>query len=76
MVVLAPTSNVCLRVDDPDGVQEEHRQFILVRAKKCPTSSGGSESCIILHRSACSRGYKRVREEGAPKSQGVSGECI
>jgi hypothetical protein len=69
-------SNVCLRVRDPDGVQEEHRRFILVRAEECPTSSGGDESCIILHRSACSRGYKRVREGGAPKSQGVSGLCV
>jgi hypothetical protein len=57
-------------------VQEEHRRFILVRAEKCPTSSGGGEFCIILHRSACSRGYKRVREGGAPKSQAVSGECV
>jgi hypothetical protein len=29
-----------------------------------------------LHRSACSRGYKRVREGGALKSQGVSGVCV
>jgi hypothetical protein len=57
-------------------VQEEHKRFILVRAEKCPTSSGGGEFCIILHQSACSRGYKRVREGGAPKSQGVSEECV
>jgi hypothetical protein len=69
-------SNVCLRVRDPDGVQEEHRRFILVWVEECPTSSGESESCIILHRSACSGGYKRVREGGAPKSQGVSGVCV
>jgi hypothetical protein len=75
-VVLAPTSNECLRIIGPDGVQEEHMRFILVRAEKCPTSSGGGEFYIILHRSACSRGYKRVREGGAPKSQGVSGECV
>jgi hypothetical protein len=75
MVVLAPTSNVCLCVGDPDGVQEEHRRFILVRVEKCPTSSEGDEFCTLLHRSACSRGYKLVREEGAPKSQDVSGEC-
>jgi hypothetical protein len=49
-------------------VQEGHRRFILVRAEKCPTSSGGGEFYIILHRGACSR------EGGAPKSQGVSGE--
>jgi hypothetical protein len=57
-VALAPTSNVCLRVEDPDDVQEEHRRFILVRAEECPTFSGGGESCIILHQNACSRGYK------------------
>jgi hypothetical protein len=57
-------------------VQEEHRRFILVRAEKCPTSSGGGEFCIILHRSTCSRGYQRVREGGAPKSQGMSRECV
>jgi hypothetical protein len=76
MVILAPTSNECLCVGGPYSVQEEHRRFILVRAEKCPTSSGGGEFCIILHRSACSRGYERVREGGAPKSQGVHGECV
>jgi hypothetical protein len=35
----------------------------------CPV---GEESCIISHRSACSRGYKRVREGGDPRSQDVS----
>jgi hypothetical protein len=69
-------SNMCLRVGDPDGVQEEHKQFILVRAKECPTFGGGGESCIILHRSACSRGYKQVREGGDPRSQDVSGVCV
>jgi hypothetical protein len=39
-------------------------------------SSGGGESYIILHRSASSRGYKRVREGGAPRSQDVSGVCV
>jgi hypothetical protein len=67
---------MCLRVGDPDGVQEEHKRFILVQAKECPTSSGGGESCIILHRSACSRGYKQVREGGIPRSQDVSGESV
>jgi hypothetical protein len=75
-VVLASTSNKCLRIEDPDGVQEEHKRFILVRTEECPTSSRGGESYIILHRSACSRGYKRVREGGAPKSQDVSGVCV
>jgi hypothetical protein len=65
---------MCLRVRDPDGVQE-HKRFILVQAEECPMSSGG-ESCIILHRSACSRGYKRVRERGTPRSQDVSGACV
>jgi hypothetical protein len=74
--VLAPTSNVCLRIGDLDGVQDEHRRFILVRVEKCPMSSGRGEFYIILHRSACSRGYKRVREGGDPRSHGVSGECV
>jgi hypothetical protein len=64
---------MCLRVGNPNGVQEEHKRFILVRAEECPTSNGGGESYIILHRSACSRGYKRVREGGAPRFQDVSG---
>jgi hypothetical protein len=55
-------SNVCLRIGDPDGVQEEHKRFILVWTEECPTSSEREESCIILHRSACSRSYKWVRE--------------
>jgi hypothetical protein len=67
---------MCLCVGDPDGVQEEHKGFILIRTKECPTSSGEGESCIILHRSACSRGYKRVREGGTPRSQDVSGVCV
>jgi hypothetical protein len=70
------SSNICMCVGDPDGVQEEHKRFILVRAEECPTSSGGGESCIILHRSACNRGYKQVREGGAPRSQDVSGVCV
>jgi hypothetical protein len=57
-------------------MQEEHRRFILVRAEKCPTSNRGGGFCIILHRSACRRGYKRMREGGAPRSQGVSGICV
>jgi hypothetical protein len=67
---------MCLRVGDPDGVQEEHKWFILVQAEECPTSNGRGESCIILHRSAGSRGYKRMREGGAPGSQDASGECV
>jgi hypothetical protein len=50
--------------------------FILAWAEECPTSSGRGESCIILHRSAYSRGYKRVREGGTPRSQDVSGVCV
>jgi hypothetical protein len=34
---------VCLRVGDSDGVQQEHKRFILVQAEECPTSSGGGE---------------------------------
>jgi hypothetical protein len=48
----------------------------MVWAVECPTSSGDEESCIILHQSACSKGYKRVREEGAPRSQDMSGVCL
>jgi hypothetical protein len=55
-------SNMCLRVGDPDGAQEEHKWFILVQAKECPMSSEEGETCIILHRSACGRGYKWARE--------------
>jgi hypothetical protein len=36
----------------------------------------GGESCIILHRIARSRGYKRVRDGGDPRSQDVSGVCV
>jgi hypothetical protein len=56
-------------------VQEEHKRFILVRAEECPTSSRGGESCIIIHRNICSRGYKWVREGGDPRSQDVSSVC-
>jgi hypothetical protein len=41
-----------------------------------PYVQWGGESCIILYRSACSRGYKRVREGGDPRSQDVSGVCL
>jgi hypothetical protein len=30
----------------PDGVQEEHRRFILVRAEECSTSSGEGRSVL------------------------------
>jgi hypothetical protein len=40
---------MCLRVWDPDGVQEEHERFILVRTEECPTSSGGGlEGSLVL----------------------------
>jgi hypothetical protein len=48
-------------------VQEEHKRFILVQAEECPTSSEEGETCIILHRGACGRGYKWVRERGCPQ---------
>jgi hypothetical protein len=63
-----------LHIGDPDGVQEEHKRFILVRAQECPTSSGEEEPCIILHRNACSRGYKLVRERSSQVSRCVSVE--
>jgi hypothetical protein len=63
MAVLAPTSNECLRVGSPDGVQEGHRRFILVRAEKCPTSSGGSSvlSCTEVLVVGVTSGRERVR---------------
>ena len=36
----------------PDGDARKTQRFILVRARECPTSSGGDVS-IILHLSAC-----------------------
>jgi hypothetical protein len=64
---------MCLRVGDPDSVQEEHKRFILVQAKECPTSSEEGETCIILHRGACGRGLQAgEREGGVPRSQGGS----
>jgi hypothetical protein len=69
-------SNMCLHVEDPDGVQEEPKRFILVWGEECPMSSGGGASYIILHRTACSRGYMRVREGGTPRSQDVSEVCV
>jgi hypothetical protein len=63
--------NEHLRVGYPDGVQEEHKQFILVQAEECPTSS--EEESLVL---PCTEvlvvgGYKLVREGGAPRSQDV-----
>jgi hypothetical protein len=63
---------MCLRVGDPDGVQEGHKRFILVRAEECATSSEEGETSIILHRSACGRGYERARQGGVPRSQDES----
>jgi hypothetical protein len=63
MAVLAPTSNECLRVRGPDGVQEEHRRFILVRSEKCLRPVGEASpvlSCtevlIVGVTSGCERG--------------------
>jgi hypothetical protein len=50
----------------------KNKRFILVRAEECPTSSEEGGTCIILHQSACGRGYKRVREGGVPRSQDES----
>jgi hypothetical protein len=57
-------------------VQEEHRRFILIRAEECPTFSEGGEFCIILHRSARSRGYKPIRERERLPSLKVWVECV
>jgi hypothetical protein len=39
---------------------QEDKSFILVRAIEGPTFSRGDENYIILHLSACSRGYNLV----------------
>jgi hypothetical protein len=62
--------NERLRVEDPDGMYEEHKRFILVRVEERPTSSG--ESLVL----SCTEvlvvgGYKQVREGGAARSQDV-----
>jgi hypothetical protein len=66
---------MCLRVGDPEGVQEKHKRFILVQAEEYPTSSEEGRICIILHRSACGRGYKRVREGVSPGLK-MRVECV
>jgi hypothetical protein len=50
-------------VGGPDGVQEEHRWFILVRAEKCPMFSGErssvlscTEVLVVGITSSCERG--------------------
>jgi hypothetical protein len=63
--------NERLRVGDPDGVQEEHKRFILVRAEECPTSSGEESLVLPCTEVLVVGGYKLVREGGAPRSQGV-----
>jgi hypothetical protein len=63
---------MCLRVGDLDGVQEEHKRFILIRTEEYRKGS------LVL---SCTDvrvvgGYKLVREGGAPRSQNVSGVCV
>jgi hypothetical protein len=56
-------SNECLHVGSPDGMQEEHRRFILVRAEKCPTSSG-DESFVLSCTEVLVAGVTSGRERG------------
>jgi hypothetical protein len=65
--------NERLHVGDPDGVQEEHKQFILVRTEECPTPSGEVSFVLPCAKVIVVGGYKlvRERERGAPRSQNV-----
>jgi hypothetical protein len=59
-----------LRVGDPDGVQE-HKRFILVQAKECPTFNGEESLVLPCTKVLVVGGYKLVREGGVPRSQDV-----
>jgi hypothetical protein len=61
--------NERLHVRDPDGVQEEHKRFILVRAEECPTFSGKESLLLPCTEVLVVGDYKQVREGGAPRSQ-------
>jgi hypothetical protein len=52
-------------------VQEEHKRFILVWAKECPTSSGEESLVLPCTEVLVVGGYKLVRDGGAPRSQDV-----
>ena len=54
-------------------MQVEHREFILVRAKGCPTSSEIGSLYCLAPKGSCSRGVQAGCERGA-KSQ-VSAWC-
>jgi hypothetical protein len=64
--------NERLRVGDPDGVQEEHKRFILVRAEEYPTFNVDESLVLPCTEVLVVGGYKLVREGGAPRSQDVS----
>jgi hypothetical protein len=63
--------NERLRVGNPDGVQEEHKRFILVRAEEYPTSSGEESLVLPCTEVLVVGGYKLVREGETPRSQDV-----
>jgi hypothetical protein len=64
---------MCLRVGDLDGVQEEHKQFILVQAEECPTSSKEGRICIIFAPKCLWQGLQAGERGGIPRSQDESG---
>jgi hypothetical protein len=61
--------NERLCVGDRNGVQEEHKRFILVRAKEYPTSTGEENLVLPCTEVLVVGGYKLVREGEAPRSQ-------
>ena len=52
------------------------QEFILVPATGCTSSRGVRVHCIILHRSACSRGYKRGEKGRKARKSLVEEEMI
>jgi hypothetical protein len=59
--------NERLRIEDPDGVQEEHKRFVLVRTEEYPTSSGEESLVLPCTKVLVVGGYKLEREGEAPK---------
>jgi hypothetical protein len=68
LVALTSQVNERLHIGDLDGVQKEHKRFILVRAKECPTSSGEESLVLPCTEVFVVGGSKLVREGGAPRS--------